>query len=138
RVSAVCVYAAPSGAACPPTAPSLAHALDVSSSHDLAALCYTSNRVKSSLKHRFAAAGTRTELIRSLRSHAATAPGIDEPPGHRRGSPRVGLLCSGQGSQYPGMTRALYRSCPPYRAHLSRAAEAAAHTLAATHGPLNL
>ena len=134
----VITVSAHSQAALRRNAASLAHALDVSSSHDLAALCYTSNRVKSSLKHRFAAAGTRTELIRSLRSHAATAPGIDEPPGHRRGSPRVGLLCSGQGSQYPGMTRALYRSCPPYRAHLSRAAEAVDSTLAAPNGLLNL
>jgi acyl transferase domain-containing protein len=36
------------------------------------------------------------------------------------------------------MTRALYRSCPPYRAHLSRAAEAVDSTLAAPNGLLNL
>ena len=45
-------------------AATLAHALDACT-HDVAALCYTSNRVKSSLKHRFAAAGTRTDLARA-------------------------------------------------------------------------
>ena len=37
--------------------------LDACSTHDVAALCC--NRVKSSLKHRFAAAGTRTDLARA-------------------------------------------------------------------------
>jgi acyl transferase domain-containing protein len=116
----------------------LAHALDASSTHDVAALCYTSNRVKSSLKHRFAVAGTRGDLVRALHSYVAAAPGIDEPSSHRGGSPRIGLLCTGQGAQYPGMTRALYRSCPPYRAHLTRAAAAVDPTLAAPGGLLNL
>src|SRR5262249_22949319 len=30
----------------------------------------------------------------------------------------VGLLCSGQGTQYPGMTRPLYDANPRYREHL--------------------
>ena len=119
-------------------AATLAHALDASATHDVAALCYTSNRVKSSLKHRFAVAGTRTDLARALHSYAAAAPGADEPSRHRAGPPRVGLLCTGQGAQYPGMTRDLYRSCPPYRAHLTRAAAAVDPTLAAPDGLLNL
>ena len=134
----VVTVSAHSPAALRRNAASLAQALDVGSTHDVEALCYTSNRVKSSLKHRFAVAGTRTDLVRALRSYATTAPGTDEPTGHRGGSLRVGLLCSGQGSQYPGMTRALYRSCSPYRAHLSRAAEAVDSTLAAPDGLLNL
>ena len=66
-------------------AAALAHALDTSSADDVAALCYTSNRVKSSLKHRFAAAGTRTDLVRALQSYADAAPGTDEPSRHRGG-----------------------------------------------------
>jgi acyl transferase domain-containing protein len=134
----VVTVSAHSQAALRRNAAALAHALDASSTHDLAALCYTSNRVKSSLKHRFAVAGTRTDLVRALRSYAAAPPGIDEPSSHRGGSPRVGLLCSGQGAQYPGMTRALYRSCPPYRAHLTSAAAAVDPALAAPGGLLNL
>ena len=134
----VITVSAHSPAALRRNAATLAYALDTGSTHDVAALCYTSNRVKSSLKHRFAAAGTRTDLARALHSYAAPAPGADEPSRHRGGPPRVGLLCTGQGAQYPGMTRDLYRSCPPYRAHLTRAAAAVDPTLAAPGGLLEL
>ncbi|MBV8349310.1 MAG: type I polyketide synthase, partial [Mycolicibacterium sp.] len=116
----------------------LARALDASSADDVAALCYTSNRVKSSLKHRFAVAGSRSGLVRALHRYAAAATGTDEPSHHRGASPLVGLLCTGQGSQYPGMTRTLYQSCPPYRAHLNRAAAAVDSSLTAPGGLLNL
>jgi acyl transferase domain-containing protein len=133
----VITVSAHSPAALRRNAATLAHALEASSTHDVAALCYTSNRVKSSHQHRFAAAGTRTDLAHALRSCAAAGPGADEPS--RRGAPlRVGLLCTGQGAQYPGMTRVLYRSCPPYRAHLTRAAAAVDPTLAAPGGLLDL
>ena len=119
-------------------AAALAHALDTSSADDVAALCYTSNRVKSSLKHRFAAAGTRTDLVHALQSYADAAPGTDERSRHRGGRVRVGLLCTGQGAQYPGMTRDLYEACPPYRAHLRRAAAAVDSALDEPGGLLNI
>ena len=75
----VITVSAHSPAALRRNAAALAHALDTSSADDVAALCYTSNRVKSSLKHRFAAAGTRTDLVRALQSYADAAPGTDEP-----------------------------------------------------------
>ena len=115
----------------------LADALDANDDDSVAAFCYTTNRVKSSLKHRFAAAGTRTELIRAIQSYADAAP-VEEPSPGRPGRLRVGLLCTGQGAQYPGMTRELYEACPPYRAHLDRAAGVIDTTLDASGGLLNL
>ena len=88
-------------------ATALANALDECNDVDVAALCYTSNKVKSSLKHRFAAAGTRNELIGALLGYDMSA--RTEPARRRGGRLRVGLLCTGQGAQYPGMTQALYR-----------------------------
>ena len=64
----VITVSAHSQAALRRNAATLADALDDSSTDDVAALCYTSNRVKSSLKHRFAVAGTRTDLARALHS----------------------------------------------------------------------
>jgi acyl transferase domain-containing protein len=134
----VITVSAHSPAALRRNAANLAHALDTSSGHDLAPICYTTNRVKSSLKHRFAAAGTRAELSRALHGYAAATPrGDDRTPQHD-GRVRVGLLCTGQGAQYPGMTSELYRSCLPYRTHLDRAAAAIDQTLGISGGLLDL
>ena len=118
----VITVSAHSPAALRRNARALADALD--SADDVAALCYTSNRVKSSLKHRFAAAGTSADLVRALYAYAETDAGTDAPARRRSARLRIGLLCTGQGAQYPGMTRALYRACPPYRTRLTRAAAA--------------
>ncbi len=116
-------------------ATALANALDDGCNDvDIAALCYTSNKVKSSLKHRFAAAGTRNELIGALLGYDMSA--RTEPARRRGGRLRVGLLCTGQGAQYAGMTKALYRVCPPYREHLTRAAAAVDTTFAGPDGLL--
>ena len=104
---------------------------------DVAAFCHSTNRVKSSLKHRFAAAGTHTEILRALRAYADAAP-VEEPTRGRPGRLRVGLLCTGQGAQYPGMTRRLFETCPPYRAHLTRVATAVDATLDTQGGLLDL
>ncbi|HET7666530.1 MAG TPA: acyltransferase domain-containing protein, partial [Mycobacterium sp.] len=112
----------------------LANTLDECNDDDVAALCYTSNHVKSSLEHRFAAAGTRNELIGALLGYDMSA--RTEKSRRRGGRLRIGLLCTGQGAQYPGMTQALYRSCPPYREHLTRAAAAVDTTFAGPNGLL--
>ena len=65
-------------------------------------------------------------------------PRTDERSRRRGGRLRVGLLCTGQGAQYPGMTRRSYRACPPYRAHLTRAAAAVDTTFAAPDGLLTI
>jgi acyl transferase domain-containing protein len=115
-------------------AAALANALDGYHDDDVAALCYTSNQVKSSLKHRFAVAGTRNELIGALLGYDMSA--RTEKSRCRGGRLRIGLLCTGQGAQYPGMTQALYRVCPPYREHLKRAAAAVDTTFAGPNGLL--
>ena len=114
-------------------ATALANALD-GYDDDVAAFCYTSNEVKSSLKHRFAVAGTRNELIGALLGYDMCV--RTETPHRRGGRLRIGLLCTGQGAQYPGMTQALYRACPPYRKHLTRAAAAVDATFAGPNGLL--
>ncbi|GAA4902226.1 type I polyketide synthase [Streptomonospora salina] len=84
-----------------------------------ARLAWTSNRVKAGLRHRFAAAAPdRHRLSASLR---AAANG-ERPTGRRSArGPRVGMLFSGQGAQYPGMAHRLYETCPPYREALDEA-----------------
>lgn len=115
-------------------AATLASALQSCDTTEFAALCYTSNRVKSSLKHRFAAGGTRDDIVSALHEYALnTSP---ETPGSA--TPGVGLLCTGQGAQYPGMTRELFESCPPYRTQLTRAARAVDRTLGHSGGLLEL
>jgi acyl transferase domain-containing protein len=117
----------------------LADALSATDTKDLAALCYTSNQVKSSLPYRFAVPGTQPDLAaRALLSYADATPDPDEGPGDHGDGLRVGLLCTGQGAQYPGMTRGLYRACAPYRHHLERAAAAVDDTFEATAGLVDL
>jgi acyl transferase domain-containing protein len=118
-------------------AATLADALETTPEDGVLPFCYTANRVKSSLKHRFAVAGTRTELVRAMHDYADAAP-IEEASRLRPGRLRVGLLCTGQGSQYPGMTQPLYEACPPYRAHLTRVAASIDATLDASGGLLDL
>ena len=69
--------------------------------------------------------GDRDTLVDGLRQVAAGG-GADlvssGPP--RRAPASVGLLFSGQGTQYPGMTRRLYDAHPMYRENLDSAAAA--------------
>ncbi|MFE3056849.1 type I polyketide synthase [Nocardia sp. NPDC059239] len=87
--------------------------------HDPAALnrlCWSSNLVKSSGRHRLAfAVGDRTEAVSALRAFASgTGPesGVAQPLS-------IGWLFTGQGSQYPGMSRALHERSPAYRRALA-------------------
>jgi acyl transferase domain-containing protein len=84
---------------------------------------WTSTTVKTGLRLRAAVAGTgRDQLLAGL--DALAAQGVDGPPVRRRTRPRVVLAFTGQGSQYPAMTRELHRHCPPYRRHLRDASDA--------------
>ncbi|MFL0396943.1 type I polyketide synthase [Streptomyces albus] len=88
---------------------------------DLAALCRTSNRVRSARPYRFAAvAGSAAQVADELLT-AAEAP-LDPAAGGPR--PAVAFVFTGQGAQYPGMTAALYAGSPLYRRHLREASEA--------------
>ncbi|MFJ4503521.1 type I polyketide synthase [Streptomyces sp. NPDC088864] len=97
-----------------------------------AALCRSSNRVKTGLPHRFALTARDTgELVAGLRRAVelrTPAPGEPHPVGDRPwGRPVVAFLFTGQGSEYPAMTAGLYRESPAYRSHFD-AADAALAT----------
>ncbi|MCZ4123239.1 type I polyketide synthase [Streptomyces sp. H39-S7] len=96
---------------------------------EAAALCWSSNRVKTGLPFRFALTARDTaELAAGLRQAA----GQELPGGvaHRPWSrPVVAFLFTGQGSQFPAMTAGLHRDSAVYRHFLDEAdAALAPHT----------
>ncbi|GGZ73193.1 type I polyketide synthase [Streptomyces bluensis] len=93
-------------------------------------LCWSSNRAKTGHRHRFALPATDTgELAAGLREAAADDDLLARLSGRPTGKPRVALLFTGQGSQYPAMTARLYRQSPLYRRFLDEADTALApHT----------
>jgi acyl transferase domain-containing protein len=80
-------------------------------------LAWSTTVVKTGHRHRAAIAGTPAELLPALDAALAAIPAAAKPS-PRPKAPRVALVFTGQGSQYPGMTSPLYRHCPPYRRHL--------------------
>jgi len=91
----------------------------------IAGVAWTSNKVKSHLPHRFAVvARSTTELVGRLRSAATEDGALDRLARRPAGRHQVAFLFSGQGTQYPGMTKGLYRDSPSYRRHLDEADEA--------------
>ncbi|MFJ8791279.1 type I polyketide synthase [Streptomyces sp. NPDC102462] len=91
----------------------------------LGPLARSSNRVKTGHRHRFATAADDTgELVARLRESAADADLLARLCGGPAGRPRIAFLFTGQGSQYPRMTAALYARSPLYR-HFFDEADAA-------------
>jgi 8-amino-7-oxononanoate synthase len=82
-------------------------------------LSYSSNRVKASGRHRLAiCARDRDQAIAALRAAAADEARLNAVAGVIR-DVSAGWLFTGQGSQYPGMSRALHDTCAAYRDALS-------------------
>ncbi|BBY05238.1 type I polyketide synthase [Mycobacterium noviomagense] len=104
---------------------SIAAALHTLEDQRLASWCRSTNVVKRSNRHRFALEGNRATLVDGLRAYLAgtRAELASSAPMHKVPA-RVGLLCSGQGTQYPRMTRPLYDANPIYREHLEAATAA--------------
>ncbi|OBA78713.1 polyketide synthase [Mycobacterium sp. 1164966.3] len=95
------------------------------SSAPLAQLCWSSNRIKSSGKARLAiSVDDRDDAVKRLRMLAHPAGKLEAVSGTAQ-SIAAGWLFSGQGTQYPGMSRRLHDSSDAYRSALA-AAEAAA------------
>ncbi|WP_058042448.1 type I polyketide synthase [Streptomyces roseifaciens] len=95
-----------------------------------ARLCWTSNQVKSTGKHRlaFAASGSQdaAAALRRFTEDPAFADGISDVA---QRDVRVGWLFTGQGSPYPGMTRALHDRFAGYRQALADVDQAMAEHL---------
>ncbi|WP_086831225.1 type I polyketide synthase [Streptomyces sp. NRRL B-24572] len=86
-----------------------------------AALCRSSNRVKTGLPYRFAVTARDTRQLAAALRAAAEAEPTARTPRRPRSEPVVALLFTGQGSQFAGMTAGLHRESPAYRRHLDEA-----------------
>jgi 8-amino-7-oxononanoate synthase len=89
-------------------------------------IAWSSNRVKASGRHRLAiCAHDRDEAAAALREAAAGEASLSAVAGVARGM-SAGWLFTGQGSQYPGMSRALHDACATYRTALAAVDDAMA------------
>ncbi len=126
----VVTISAPSAQALRRNAGSMAAALRTVDTARVAAWCRSTNVVKRSLRHRIALEGDADTLTETLEQFAGGAHGDLARIGARRKVPAgVGFLFSGQGAQYPGMTRPLYDANPVYRRNLNTVADALSHHL---------
>lgn len=99
----------------------LAAHLENATDQDLADVAFTLQAGRREFDHRrFVVGGDRTELVDRLRSPAR--PGEAGPVGALR--PPMVFMFPGQGSQYPGMGRELYREEPVFRQVVDRCADA--------------
>jgi acyl transferase domain-containing protein len=121
----VLTVSAPSEQALRRNLDSIATALHTVDDERLASWCRTTNIVKRSHRYRLVLEGNRATLVNGLADFLAGAHAdlASSTPMHKVPA-RVALLCSGQGTQYPGMTRPLYDANPMYREHLDAAAAA--------------
>jgi acyl transferase domain-containing protein len=121
----VLTLSAPSEQALLRNADSIATALHSVDDQRVAPWCRTTNVVKRSHRHRLVLDGDRGTLVHGLGEFlAGTRADLASSAPTRKVAARVGILCSGQGTQYPGMTRPLYDANPVYREHLDAAAGA--------------
>ncbi|BBX96242.1 type I polyketide synthase [Mycobacterium lacus] len=115
----VLTLSAPSEQALRRNAASVAAVLQTVDPQRLAPWCRATNVVKRSHRFRLALEGNHGTLVEGLREFLAGARADLASSAPMRQVPAaVGLLCSGQGTQYPGMTRPLYDANPRYREHL--------------------
>jgi acyl transferase domain-containing protein len=116
----VLTLSAPSEQALRRNADSIATALHNLDDQWVASWCRATNVVKRSRRHRLVLDGNRDALVDGLEEFlAGTRADLASSAPPRKDAARVGLLCSGQGTQYPGMTRPLYDANPVYREHLN-------------------
>ncbi|TQC47428.1 aminotransferase class I/II-fold pyridoxal phosphate-dependent enzyme [Rhodococcus sp. WS4] len=97
---------------------------DLSTGHaELGRICWTTNTVKVSGRHRLALpAHDRDQAVAALRDAAVDDRRLESLSGLSR-PVSVGWLFTGQGSQYPGMSRPLHENYGAYRRALSEVDE---------------
>ena len=121
----VVTISAPSAHALRRNAASIGRALRTVDVDRVGAWCRATNIVKRSHRHRVVLEGDRDALVDGLEQFAAGArPDLASAARPHRVPAAVGLLFSGQGTQYAGMTRPLYNSNPVYRKNLDTVAAA--------------
>lgn len=121
----VLVISAPTEKALRRNVDSIVGAVEALDEQLVSSWCRTTNQVKRSLRYRVVLHGNRTALMVGLREYLAGAhPELASSVPLRKAPSGVGLLCPGQGTQFPGMTRPLYDANPCYRSHLDAAASA--------------
>jgi len=134
RSSALLVLSARSEAALRALAARYADRLAQAADEGLAAICWNAATRRAALEHRaaFVASG-REELIAALRGYAtgeaASAEGRVREPAR---SPRTAFVVPGQGAQWRGMARDLWRDEPVFRDALERCDAAARPWLGAS------
>jgi acyl transferase domain-containing protein len=112
----VVTISAPSAHALRRNAASIGRALRTVDVDRVGAWCRSTNIVKRSHRHRVVLEGDRDALVDGLEQVAAGArPDLASAGPPHRLPAAVGLLFSGQGTQYAGMTRPLYNANPVYR-----------------------
>jgi acyl transferase domain-containing protein len=118
--SGVLTISAPSVQALRRNAESMSAALRTLDTARVAAWCRSTNSVKRSLRHRVVVEGNRNTIADALQHFASGARAdLASSSARRRFPPGVGLLFSGQGSQFTGMTRPLYDANPIYHQNLN-------------------
>ncbi|MGY4653367.1 type I polyketide synthase [Mycobacterium sp. URHB0021] len=121
----VVTISAPSEQALRRNAGSMAAALRTIDTSLVAAWCRSTNAIKRSHRQRVVLEGDRDTLADGFEQFAEGTRGHLAKSDARHQSPAgVGILFSGQGTQYPGMTRPLYDTNPIYRGNLDTAASA--------------
>jgi long-chain acyl-CoA synthetase len=131
RPSHVLALSAKSAEALREVAARYAQSLDVSGSAPLADVCYTANAGRAHFEHRLVTpVSSSSDLQQRLRDVAAGQTPAGVHLGHVTGTrPRIAMLFTGQGSQYPGMGRELFDTQPIFRRTLQRCSEILRGTL---------
>jgi acyl transferase domain-containing protein/surfactin synthase thioesterase subunit/acyl carrier protein len=98
-----------------------ADVLEQAAPEDVGRICHTARISRSGFEHRLAVSGHVESMRRQLAAYADGGDGRGMVS-HRAQPGTVAFLFSGQGFQYPGMARTLFRTQPVFRRELMRCA----------------